>query len=135
MIAGDGVAACFSDFDFPFEDEIRRTGESDVFESLIAGFLKTDFQRVPAFDIYLDRAGRAGEQVVDEGGGDHAGAAGECLVLHAALVGADGNVVGREHCGEVRVGPGRGEGRVIADRGTVVVYVEFVERFRAVEEC
>jgi len=71
---------------------------------------------------------------VDEGGGDHAGAAGVCFVFHTALEGADGNVVGREHGGEIRVGAGGGERFVTADRAAVVEDVECIESFRAFDE-
>ena len=47
-------------FDFTFENEIRRAGEGDVLKRLIAGFFEADFQSIATFDIDLDRAGSAG---------------------------------------------------------------------------
>ena len=129
-----GHGAVGSDIDLALEDEIRGAGQGDISEGLIAGFLEADDQSVATFDIDLDRARRAGEEMMDEGGGDHAGAAGEGLILHAALEGADGNVVGREHGGEVGVGASGGEGGVITDRAAVGEDVEFIERLGIGEE-
>ncbi len=97
------------DFDFAFEDEVGWAGEGDVFERLIAGFLETDGQGIAAFDIDFDGRFRAGEQVVHERASDHAGAAGEGFVFDSAFVGADGDVIGSEHFGEVCVGSARCE--------------------------
>ena len=84
-----------------------------------AGLFEADFECVAARDIHLDWRKRVGEQVVDEGAGDHAGAAGEGLVLDATLVSADADVAGAEDGGEVGVGAGGGEGVVAADRAAV----------------
>ena len=57
--------------------------------------------------------------------GDHASATGERFIFHAALVGADLDVAGLEHGGEIRIGAGRCECRVLADRAAVGEDVEF----------
>ena len=51
--AKGGYFPLFSNIDFALEHRIRRTGESNVLEGLIAGFLEADLQVVAAFDIAL----------------------------------------------------------------------------------
>lgn len=42
------------DLNLTFEDKIGGSGEGDVFEGLITGFLETDGQSIAAFDIDFD---------------------------------------------------------------------------------
>lgn len=129
------VSALFrSNIDFTLKHEIRRASEGDVGEGLVARFLEADFQSIATFHVHFDGAWSTGEQVMDEGRGDHASAAGEGFIFHATLEGADGNVIRCEDGGEIGIRSRWGEGFVMTDRAAVVEDVEFIQRFGTFEE-
>ena len=90
-------------FYFALVDEVGGAGEGDVGEGGFSGLFETDGEGIAAFDINLDGAFGSGEKMMDECTGDHAGAAGKGLSLDAALVGANGDMIGSEDAGKVRV--------------------------------
>ena len=113
-----GVYWLLGEFDFAVEDEVGGAGEGDLGEGLVAVGLITDFEGFAAGDVDLHGGGGAVEELVEDGRGDHTGAAGEGLAFHATFVGADGDVIIGEDLHEVGVGAVRLEVIVVADGGT-----------------
>lgn len=102
--------------DGSLEDEVGGAGEGDILEGIPLAF-EADGHGVAT--LYFDEDGGGGvmEGVMDEGGGDNAGAAGEGLVLDAPLVSShDEGAIGAD-LGEVGVGAFGGEVFVVAKGG------------------
>ena len=78
---------------------------------------EADFEAVASTDADADGFGgwSGGAEVVQEGAGDNAGAAGEGLGFDAAFVGADEEFAGAFDLDEVGVGSTRGKGIVVTE--------------------
>ena len=122
----DADATSGSDCDVAGKDEIGGAGEDDVGEAFL-GAEEIHAQGVAAFDQHADGGLGAGEGGDGEGGGDNAGAAGEGFGFDAALVGADGEVLGSELADKIDVGAAGLEVVVMAEGGAERMDVGAVE--------
>ncbi len=85
---------------------------------------EADGQCVAALHFDLDGRGSAVQQVMDDGTGHGAGAAGECFVLDPAFVGADPQELGGDDMDKVGIGSAGGEVGVMAQGGAVAAHVD-----------
>jgi len=92
------------DLNFTIEDEIRRTGEGNLGKTLVGTRFKANGEHIATTDGDLDGRRGSGEEMVNEGAGGDASATGESFSLYAALVGADGEVIGSENLDKIGVG-------------------------------
>jgi hypothetical protein len=122
----DAEATSGSDWYLAFEDEIGGAGQDDVGEAVF-GAEEINAQGVAAFDQHAEGGLGAGEGGDGQGGGDHAGAAGQGFGFDAALVGADGEVLGSELADKIDVGPAGLEVMVMAEGGAERMDVGAVE--------
>ena len=109
------------------EGEVGGAEEGDVAVLVRGGFFEADGEGIAALDFDLDGGGSAGEFVMDEGAGDHAGATGEGFILNAALIGADADAVGGEGLDEVGVGAFGSESFVVAEAGTELADIDGID--------
>ena len=109
------------------EGEVGGAEEGDVAVLVRGGFFEADGEGIAALDFDLDGGGSAGEFVMDEGAGNHAGAAGEGFIFDAALVGADADAIGSEGLDEVGVGAFGSEGFVVAEAGTEFTDIDGID--------
>jgi hypothetical protein len=76
--------------------------------------LESDLEGISAANPDPNGRGGSCAEMVDQGRGDDAGAAGQGFILHAPLVGADGQRPSSQNLDEIGIRPGWGKALVLA---------------------